>query len=70
MLSWGIQLEGETPVSWGLRSLRATAVLILGTVLAGAGPAPKPGDGKPPGDLPRPRELSEAERAAVGLAAD
>ncbi len=52
------------------RLLHATAVLILGTVLAGAGPAPAAG-GKPAlGELPRPRELSEAERAAVGLAAD
>jgi hypothetical protein len=58
-------------VSRGLRLFRATAVLLLGAVLAGAGPAPVPAGGKPPlGELPRPREFSEAERAAVGLAAD
>jgi hypothetical protein len=60
-------------VTVGSRWFRATAGLILGTVLAGAGPAPAPvaGGGKPAlGDLPKPRELSEAERAAVGLAAD
>ncbi|HET9210419.1 MAG TPA: hypothetical protein VFR03_08470 [Thermoanaerobaculia bacterium] len=53
---------------------RATAVLLLGTVLAGAGPAPVPTGGaagkQPLGELPRPRELSEAELAAAGLAAD
>ncbi|HEY2290680.1 MAG TPA: hypothetical protein VGM86_08265 [Thermoanaerobaculia bacterium] len=47
--------------------------MILGTVLAGAGPAPVSvaAGGKPSlSELPKPRELSEAERAAVGLAAD
>ncbi|PYQ61100.1 MAG: hypothetical protein DMF53_15760 [Acidobacteria bacterium] len=45
--------------------------MILGAILAGAGPAPVPAGGKPPlGELPRPREISAAERAAVGLAAD
>jgi tetratricopeptide (TPR) repeat protein len=49
----------------------ATAVFLLGAALASAGPAPGPSGGKPSlGELPRPRELSEAERAAVGLAAD
>lgn len=55
----------------GLRSFRAIAVFLLGTVLAGAGPARVSAGGKAPlGELPRPRELSEAERAAVGLAVD
>jgi tetratricopeptide (TPR) repeat protein len=47
-------------------------VLLLGLVLTGAGPSPvsTPGDTPSLGELPRPRELSEAERAAVGLAAD
>ncbi|HEY4596550.1 MAG TPA: hypothetical protein VIJ02_09145, partial [Thermoanaerobaculia bacterium] len=56
-----------------MRVFRATAVFLLGAVLAGAGPAPAPvaAGGKPMlGELPKPRELSEAERAAVGLAAD
>ena len=59
------------PVTRGVKLFRATAVFLLGTVLAGAGPAPVPAGGnKPLGELPKPRELSEAERAAVGLAAD
>ncbi len=62
------------PVSRGLRWFCATAVFLLGGVLAGAGPAPVSSAGsggkEPLGELPRPRELSEAERAAVGLAAD
>src|SRR5436305_1791722 len=63
--------RGDRPVTLGLRLFRATAVLILGAILAGAGPAPVPAGGKPPlGELPRPREISAAERAAVGLAAD
>ncbi|MFL6263429.1 MAG: hypothetical protein ACJ76Y_27370 [Thermoanaerobaculia bacterium] len=56
----------------GVRLTLATAVLLLGLVLTGAGPAPVSTAGDTPalGELPKPRELSEAERAAVGLAAD
>jgi tetratricopeptide (TPR) repeat protein len=59
-------------VTRGVRLTLATAVLLLGLVLTGAGPAPVSTAGDTPalGELPKPRELSEAERAAVGLAAD
>ncbi len=53
-------------------SIRATAVFLLALVLAGAGPAPVSlgGDGASLDALPKPRQLSEAERAAAGMAAE
>lgn len=52
-------------IGWG----RIPAAILLALVLTGAGPAPvSTGDSRPLGELPKPRELSEAERAAVELA--